>query len=270
MSSTVATTTSIRKFPGFTCLDKQLLCWLILIFLNHKSILQAMSLQTLSRLALGACCLLNLNANPLNPPMDLQWADSSRSRLSWAKEQKLDVKVTIPAEQTDWRSITVSPSSLTTVKWPYTKLEMRFFHDQLVEVTVWHAPAEFSAAEITARCYELKKRLAPQLGSWRANRRESTKVDGIIYTSQSWHVLPAPGLVINLALSEAEDTLRQIRKAEYTLSYSNQNLIERLQRQNPARTQDANPSALDPAQPQPEAKQQVLSPPLAPPAGAQP
>jgi len=228
-----------------------------------------MSLQTLSLLMLGACCMLNLSANPLNPPMDLQWGESSRTRLGWAKQQKLDVKVDIPAEQGDWRSITVSPSSLTAGKWPYTKLEMRFFHDRLVEVTVWHAPAEFSAAEITARCYELKKRLAPQLGSWRANRRESTKVDGIIYTSQSWHVLPAPGLVVNLALSEAEDTLRQIRKAEYTLSYSNQNLIERLQQDNSALGVESTQPAVQAPARQAAAAPQVLGNPLPPSPSAQ-
>lgn len=166
----------------------------------------------------------------LQPPLGSTWGQPAPKLLEFASSLHLDANLFIPANNSRLRVITLTPTAQTPASHNCPKAQFRFIDNQLVEVTLWHATPSMSAADVQDLCRKVRRQLSSRFFTpWRPNKHSSSDASGFRVDSSSWHMEPVPGVMINVALTEVINPANQSRKADFTLTFSNQNLSAKLQ-----------------------------------------
>ena len=161
----------------------------------------------------------------LAPPFGLHWGDAPNKVLDWAQLKKLDVQIKIPGDHPEIREIRVA-----SIKGPLPgqqayALEAIYHWGKLFEVTVHYGAPGVSVKELKADFEKVKKSMTLKYGEFTPNNKQKKKIDGFIRSSVSYHVEPVSGLLLLIALSEVEDTVRKKHSARFSLLYRNQNIV---------------------------------------------
>lgn len=161
----------------------------------------------------------------LAPPFGLQWGDTPDKVLDWAEEQALDVNIKIPGKRPEIREIRVSAEGGTLPNHQASVLEVRYHWGQLFEVTLHYGASGGSAAKIKADFDKLKSALTLKHGVFQVNNKSDVVTDGYIQKSLSYHVEPVSGLMLLMAFTEVEDTVREVKSTRFSLLYQNYNIL---------------------------------------------
>ncbi|MBK1854463.1 hypothetical protein JO972_05810 [Verrucomicrobiaceae bacterium 5K15] len=177
-------------------------------------------------IALSLLGIANIRAQAiLAPPFGMQWGDKPDKVLDWAQAKKLDAVIKIPGAHPELREIRVSAVS---GPLPGTKayaLEARYHWGALFEVTVHYGAPGMKPKAVKSDFMKLQLLLAAKHGTFVANHKQDKREDGLLRRSLSYHVEPVAGLLLLMAYSEVEDTLRSKESARYSLLYRNENII---------------------------------------------
>lgn len=161
----------------------------------------------------------------LAPPFGLQWGDTPDKILDWAEAQKLDVVVRIPGKRPELRDIRVSAEKGPLPGQEAYALDTLYHMGKLYEVTVHYGAPGMRPGEVKAAFEKLKRELAARHGDFVPNNTQEKRGDGLVRSSVSYHVEPVAGLLLLLAYTEVEDTVRKKRSARFSLLYRNENVI---------------------------------------------
>lgn len=161
----------------------------------------------------------------LAPPFGLQWGDTPDKILDWAQNMKLDVQIKIPGDHPEIREVRVSAIHGSLPGHQAYALEAIYHWGKLFEVTVHYGAPGMAVREVKMDFEKVKKVMTLKHGEFTPNNKQEKKEDGLIRRSLSYHVEPVSGLLLLLAFSEVEDTVRKKHSARFSLLYRNQNII---------------------------------------------
>ena len=161
----------------------------------------------------------------LAPPFGLQWGDTPDKVLDWARDKNLEVNIKIPANHPEIRDIRVSSAVGSLPGSQAYAVETRYHWGKLFEVTVHYGAPGRKVSEIRADFERVKKAMVAKHGQFSPDAKQEEKKNGFIRRSVSYHVEPVSGLLLLIALTEVEDTLRHKHSARFSLLYRNENVI---------------------------------------------
>jgi len=161
----------------------------------------------------------------LAPPFGLQWGGTPDKVLDWARDKNLEVNIKIPANHPEIRVIKVSAAHGALPGSRAYAVESRYHWGKLFEVTVHYGAPGMKVESIRADFERVKKAMVTKHGQFTPNAKQEKKSDGYIRRSVSYHVEPVSGLLLLMALTEVEDTLRKKHSARFSLLYRNENVI---------------------------------------------
>jgi len=161
----------------------------------------------------------------LAPPFELHWGDTPDKVLDWAQAKKLDVRIKIPGDHPEIREIRVSSIRGSLPGHQAYALDARYHWGKLFEVTVHYGSPEMKVSQVKADFERVKKAMTGKHGEFVPNNKQKKSSDGYIRRAISYHVEPVSGLLLLMALTEVEDTMRKKSSARFSLLYRNENII---------------------------------------------
>ncbi len=161
----------------------------------------------------------------LAPPFGLHWGDTPDKVLDWAQTKKLDIRIKILGDHPEIREIRVSAIRGSLPGHQAYALDARYHWGKLFEVTVHYGSPEMKVSQVKADFERVKKAMTGKHGEFVPNNKQKKSLDGYIRSAVSYHVEPVSGLLLLMALTEVEDTVRKKSSARFSLLYRNENII---------------------------------------------
>jgi hypothetical protein len=162
----------------------------------------------------------------LAPPFGLKWGDTPEKLFDWAERQKLDVTLSLPGHQRDERHVTIKNSKGNLPSHDASSLEARFNKGRLYEVVVNYSDPKMSFDLAKLKFGEAKRALTTQYGQLKlSSKKRDTTRDNFTTDATSYHLEPVSGLFLMLSYTEVRDSLRNTRKATFSIIYHNDNVI---------------------------------------------
>ena len=162
----------------------------------------------------------------LPPPFGLKWGDSPQKLFDWAERQKLDVTINLPGQQKDQRHVVIKRSKGPLPDHEASSLEARFNKGKLYEVTLNYADPKWSLSTSKMKWNAARRALKASHGQFKLSaKKRDTSHDKFLTDSISYHIEPVSGLFLMITFTEVRDTLRNTRKAQFSLIYHNDNVV---------------------------------------------
>ncbi len=159
------------------------------------------------------------------PPFGMHWGDTPDKVLDWAMSKGLDVVIKIPGDHPEIRDFRVSSIVGPLPSHQAYALQARYHEGRLFEVSLHYGAPGMKVSSLRIAFEQLRKAMALKYGQLIPDNKRETKKDGYIRRSKSYHVEPVSGLLLLLAFTEVEDTVRKKHSARFSLLYRNQNIL---------------------------------------------
>lgn len=137
----------------------------------------------------------------------------------------MDKLVRTPGKQPRMTIVKIGPETGTLPGHQASAVEARFIGGRLYEVTVHYTYPGKSTDFVKARFVELKKTLSARHGRLQFNGERKTREDGVLTTSESYHVNVANGRMLLLAVTEVKDMKRGDSAARFSVLYHNADIL---------------------------------------------
>lgn len=164
-------------------------------------------------------------AEPLPPPLELDWGGSPARLMALADRFGLDKTVRTPGKQPRMTIVKIGSEKGPLPGHHASEVEGRYIGGRLYEVTVHYTypgkPRDF----VKARFVELKKGLSTRYGAFQFNGKKKFSEGGVATSSESYHVNVADGRTLLLALTEVKDIVRGDSAATFSVVYHNASIL---------------------------------------------
>ena len=174
-------------------------------------------------LLLGARCAA---AEPLPPPLELEWGGSPTRLIALADRFGMDKVVRTPGKQPRMTIVEVGPEEGTLPGHHASAVEARYIGGRLYEVTVHYTYPGRAADFVKGQFVDLKKGLTARHGAFQFNGEKKSTGKGIVTNSQSYHINFAEGRTLMLALTETKDVKRGDSSATFSVVYHNASILK--------------------------------------------
>lgn len=161
----------------------------------------------------------------LAPPFGLQWGDTPDKVLDWAQSKHLDVNIRIPGDRPEIRVIKVSAIRGPLPGHQAYALEARYHWGKLFEVSVHYGAPGMAPDQVKADFEKVKKAITAKHGNLIPNNKQKKQIGSLMRQSVSYHLEPVSGLLLLMALTDAEDQLSKQKSTRFSLLYRNENII---------------------------------------------
>jgi hypothetical protein len=182
-------------------------------------------------LILSLCCWLFSIASSeaqalLSPPFGLKWGDTPEKLFSWAERQSLDVTLSLPGHQRDERHVIIKKASGNMPSHDARSLEARFNKGKLYEVVLNYDDPTIGFSQMKLKFNEARRTLTANHGQFKlSGKNRTTSKDKFTTDAISYHIEPVSGLFLMLSYTEVRDGLRNTRKATFSITYHNDNVV---------------------------------------------
>jgi hypothetical protein len=160
-------------------------------------------------------------AEPLPPPLELQWGGSPTRLMALADRFGMDKTVRTPGKEPRIMILQVGPEKGSIPGHEASMVEARFIGGRLYEVAVHYTYPGRKTDFVKARFIALKKGLTAHYGRFQFDGEKKTVADGITRKSESYHLQVADGRMLLLAITEVKDVKRGDSAATFSVVYHN-------------------------------------------------
>ena len=165
-------------------------------------------------------------AEPLPPPLDLQWGGSPARLMALADRFGMDKTVRTPGKEPRITILEVGPEKGSLPGHDASGVEARFLGGKLYEVAVHYTYPGRKTDFVKARFVELKKGLTARYGRFQFDGERKSVADGISTKSESYHIRMADGRTLLLAVTEVKDVKRGDSAARFSVVYHNAAVLD--------------------------------------------
>lgn len=174
-------------------------------------------------LLLGARCG---TAEPLPPPLELEWGGSPARLMALADRFGMDKTVRTRGKQPRVTIVQIGPEKGTLPNHHASAVEARFIGGRLYEVTVHYTFPGRSTDFVKAQFVKLKKGLSKRHGPFQFNGEKKSVEEGVATSSESYHINVADGRILLLAITEVKDVVRGDSAARFSAVYHNSSVLD--------------------------------------------